>query len=306
MSAYAIAIMIPMFLVPPIWYTCVKERRHPCPEDLVSVHGVLYDMQIIQTSYFQVYVTSRLVVNLECFFNGPIEKTIDDITTCPSENYKSWVDRLCVSTADWNQIIDEEVTSPSAGKVFVYPGSTAFLFDSSSKKNNKAHLISATDLKWMHPAKEPYVMLRSIPELPGYVFERIDSIVARKLSPPMNNEEFVNVLRSARDNAVRVQIEYHRGFLGQQIRAEVHLFDQRYMFVSNKFLRDGQSDESLPIVEFRDEQCIVCLHPMSLMDEAVLACGHVYHEQCIRNWLERSGKCPHCSTRAHIVSVRKN
>lgn len=149
-------------------------------------------------------------------------------------------------------------------------------------------------------------MLRSIPEMPGYVFERIDSIVVRRLSPPTSNEEFVNVLRSARQHAVLVQIEYHRGFLGQRIRAEVHLYDQRYMFVSDEFLRDGQSDDTLPIIEFRDEQCVVCLNPMSLMDEAVLVCGHVYHEQCIRNWLERSGKCPHCSTRAHIVSVRKN
>ena len=307
MAPYAFAIIIPMFIVPPIWYTCVTDRRRPCDVDLVSVHGVMHDMEIVERNYFYLYTTSSLEVNLQCFFNGqtePIERSYDGISACPSENYSSWVDRLCLSNVEWDQILDEEITTPSLGKVFVYPGTTGFLFESNIK-TDRAHILSASELKWMHPAREPYVMLKSYPGLSGHVFERIDSLVARKLSPlPMEN--FVDILRDAHEHASLVQVEYHKGFLDRRIRAEVHLFDQQYMFVSSKYLRDGQLDEPVPIIEFRDDKCVVCLHPMSLMDEAVLACGHVYHEQCIRAWLQRSAKCPHCSTRAHIVLVKKN
>ena len=307
MSGYVFVLMIPLFIVPPIWYTCVTERRNPCADDLVSVSGILHDMELVETNYFHLYKTARLDVNLQCFLNGQtdnIEKSFDDISICPSDNYTSWVDRLCLTDNEWEQILNDEVTKPSLGKVFVYPGSTGFLYDSGAK-SKRSYLISSYELKWKHPMDEPYVMLRPYPEISGYIFERIDSLVARKLSPPLT-ENFTDTLRTARDQAVLLQVDYHRGFLGQAIRAEVHLYDNRYMFVSNKYLRDGQSDEPTPVNEFRDDQCSVCLQSMDLMDEAVLACGHVYHEECIRSWLQRSGKCPQCADRAHIVFVRKN
>lgn len=308
MPSLIYTVMFTMFVVPPVWYTCVKERRRYCEGDLVSVQGLLYDMEIVEQEYFYLVKRTSLKVNLQCFFNGqtePIERIFDNITACPSEDYISWIDRLCLTSRDWEHILDEEVAAPSAGTVFVYPGSTAFLFDSQASYKT-SHIMSADNLKWIHPASDPYVMLKPYPQIGGYVFERIDSLVARKLSPPQTGLSFIDVLTHARNHAITVLTDYHQGVLGERLRADVCLFDRQYMFVSTKFLVDGDElGSDNPIVEFRHLDCPVCLDPMEQMNEAVLACGHVYHETCIRNWLERSPKCPHCSSRAHIVIVKK-
>jgi hypothetical protein len=47
-----------------------------------------------------------------------------------------------------------------------------------------------------------------------------------------------------------------------------------------------------------DNNCSICLEPMSNNVATALPCGHRFHKDCIVNWLVRSqGKCPNCKQR---------
>lgn len=59
--------------------------------------------------------------------------------------------------------------------------------------------------------------------------------------------------------------------------------------------------DALPIVEVNDEQadskmqCSVCWEQFVLNEKVrQLPCLHIYHENCIRPWLELHGTCPIC------------
>lgn len=59
--------------------------------------------------------------------------------------------------------------------------------------------------------------------------------------------------------------------------------------------------DALPIVEVTEPQvnsklqCSVCWEDFSLKEKVrQLPCQHVYHEPCIRPWLELHGTCPIC------------
>lgn len=50
-------------------------------------------------------------------------------------------------------------------------------------------------------------------------------------------------------------------------------------------------------------QCVICTELMT--DECILlylGCGHVFHDACVRTWIQRSRTCPEC--RRHIVVPR--
>ena len=42
------------------------------------------------------------------------------------------------------------------------------------------------------------------------------------------------------------------------------------------------------------DSCAVCLEPGSKRLAQIRGCGHVFHEDCLRNWMRRSSKCPLC------------
>ncbi|XP_031269022.1 RING-H2 finger protein ATL78-like [Pistacia vera] len=43
------------------------------------------------------------------------------------------------------------------------------------------------------------------------------------------------------------------------------------------------------------KQCVICLEEISIGSEATcMPCSHVYHQDCIVNWLEKSNLCPLC------------
>jgi hypothetical protein len=47
-----------------------------------------------------------------------------------------------------------------------------------------------------------------------------------------------------------------------------------------------------------DNNCSICLEPLTINVATALPCGHRFHKDCIVNWLVRSqGKCPNCKQR---------
>ena len=47
-----------------------------------------------------------------------------------------------------------------------------------------------------------------------------------------------------------------------------------------------------------DNNCSICLEPLTENVAIALPCGHRFHKDCIVNWLSRSeGKCPNCKQR---------
>jgi len=47
-----------------------------------------------------------------------------------------------------------------------------------------------------------------------------------------------------------------------------------------------------------NNDCSICLEPLSQNAATALPCGHRFHKDCIVNWLSRSqGKCPNCKQR---------
>ena len=41
-------------------------------------------------------------------------------------------------------------------------------------------------------------------------------------------------------------------------------------------------------------ECVVCLEPLSDIGARPLACGHAFHADCVRRWLQVSPTCPVC------------
>ncbi|XP_015379001.1 PREDICTED: E3 ubiquitin-protein ligase RNF181-like, partial [Diuraphis noxia] len=47
--------------------------------------------------------------------------------------------------------------------------------------------------------------------------------------------------------------------------------------------------------ELIDEQCRICLCQYQPNDEALnMPCNHIFHENCLKTWLEKSNFCPLC------------
>ncbi len=44
-----------------------------------------------------------------------------------------------------------------------------------------------------------------------------------------------------------------------------------------------------------DKMCMICLELYKIGEELrLLPCAHLYHKDCVDNWLKLSGKCPDC------------
>mmetsp|Transcript_28354 Transcript_28354/g.47062 ORF Transcript_28354/g.47062 Transcript_28354/m.47062 type:complete len:319 (+) Transcript_28354:122-1078(+) len=46
------------------------------------------------------------------------------------------------------------------------------------------------------------------------------------------------------------------------------------------------------------EECVICFAALAEQTEQTLPCNHTFHQSCIREWLEKDGRCPVCR---HIV-----
>ncbi|EYU23100.1 hypothetical protein MIMGU_mgv11b022653mg [Erythranthe guttata] len=69
-----------------------------------------------------------------------------------------------------------------------------------------------------------------------------------------------------------------------------------------KNLRTRASVE-IDAVDYEQEVCVVCLDGLFGETEKVIAtlgCGHVFHVECIKNWLLRKNECPMCKSKALV------
>ena len=49
------------------------------------------------------------------------------------------------------------------------------------------------------------------------------------------------------------------------------------------------------LIEENNKECLVCLDENRLGGMAVkMPCGHLYHKECISEWLRKQGSCPVC------------
>jgi hypothetical protein len=56
-----------------------------------------------------------------------------------------------------------------------------------------------------------------------------------------------------------------------------------------------------------DNNCSICLEPLTENVATALPCGHRFHKDCIVNWLVRSqGKCPNCKQRITNIPYISN
>ena len=56
-----------------------------------------------------------------------------------------------------------------------------------------------------------------------------------------------------------------------------------------------------------DNECPICLENF-ILNEVVskLNCGHIYHIECIKNWLNTKKNCPTCRTPCHDPLIHNN
>jgi hypothetical protein len=48
-------------------------------------------------------------------------------------------------------------------------------------------------------------------------------------------------------------------------------------------------------MEAENDECTICFDKLSVGDSALrIPCGHLFHEDCVRKWLESSNQCPVC------------
>jgi len=56
-----------------------------------------------------------------------------------------------------------------------------------------------------------------------------------------------------------------------------------------------------------NNDCSICLEPLTINVATALPCGHRFHKDCIVNWLVRSqGKCPNCKQRITNIPYISN
>mmetsp|Transcript_18737 Transcript_18737/g.13563 ORF Transcript_18737/g.13563 Transcript_18737/m.13563 type:complete len:96 (+) Transcript_18737:247-534(+) len=77
--------------------------------------------------------------------------------------------------------------------------------------------------------------------------------------------------------------------LGKSVRL---FFQSRQLISKLKKLPDVKEEE----LQGADNVCIICLEEIKVGKR--LKCGHVFHLNCLRRWLEQNIQCPTC--RANI------
>ncbi|KAM7301258.1 hypothetical protein ISCGN_016777 [Ixodes scapularis] len=82
-------------------------------------------------------------------------------------------------------------------------------------------------------------------------------------------------------------------------RTTVHPGDLRRIFLSEKPRIRARKNTAMPPV------CGICLEGLRCQALVAPACGHVFHQQCLRIWGEDSLCCPLCRTTVHPGDLRR-
>ena len=51
-------------------------------------------------------------------------------------------------------------------------------------------------------------------------------------------------------------------------------------------------------------ECSICLEPILKNRPATLSCGHIYHKNCIKNWLKNNDECPLCRDESQQLKIK--
>jgi hypothetical protein len=71
------------------------------------------------------------------------------------------------------------------------------------------------------------------------------------------------------------------------------------------FRRDGKRCKIIcknNLCHFHNKECSICFDDIS-SDPVKLGCGHVFHNDCIKEWFERDIRCPLCRKETTISKV---
>ena len=72
--------------------------------------------------------------------------------------------------------------------------------------------------------------------------------------------------------------------------------------VINNYNKDDNNDNN-NLTEFINKQnnpknykeCVICLENMKYNEDLIMInCSHIYHKECIQQWLNRNSICPLC------------
>lgn len=85
--------------------------------------------------------------------------------------------------------------------------------------------------------------------------------------------------REQRERAAELQRE-QRALLNQMQRR----IDLRNLYAN-----------SIVNIPYYNIQCVLCLNELDDYDDKItLDCGHVFHLECLDNWIDRTNSCPVC------------
>ena len=83
---------------------------------------------------------------------------------------------------------------------------------------------------------------------------------------------------------------YHRIFHRCKDKQKIRLLNDTINYM------DNESVESVV------GECSVCLDSLNNSEELIqLVCGHIYHKECVHEWISRKNTCPNC--RKSILST---
>jgi len=51
-------------------------------------------------------------------------------------------------------------------------------------------------------------------------------------------------------------------------------------------------------------ECSICLEQFSKNRPVTLSCGHIYHKNCIKNWLKNNDACPLCRDESQQLKIK--
>jgi hypothetical protein len=77
------------------------------------------------------------------------------------------------------------------------------------------------------------------------------------------------------------------------------LLDEYFKALKKKPRLTEEEIGALPHMKYKgnkDEKCTICFEPI-LRDSAIiiLSCVHLFHEDCLQNWLRKGVTCPNCN-----------